>query len=394
MKMYKSFAWNTRLAINGGESVRRRTLPYGRHCITEADIDAVAKVMRSDHLTSGPVAEAYEAAFAEYVGTRYAVAVSSGTAALHCALKSVGVGAGDEVITTPITFCATANAIEYCGGRVVFDDVRADTLNLKDTRSRQRDGAPRLPITLPIDFAGVPGVWTMMIDGNPLIVDCAHSLGASRKGVKAGARGTASTFSTHPCKGTTTGEGGMVTTDDEGVAQFCREFRNVGRRGQEMAMLGYNYTLSDINCALGLSQLKRIDDSVRMRAKIARRYDEALARDERIELPTVPDNCTSSWHLYVIRLNLDKLGGTTRDQIVDALRAEGIGVAVHYRPVYHHPYYQAKGYVRGLCPVAEREAERVISLPIWPGMAEVDVEDTVTALRKVLGAYEREIPCK
>jgi dTDP-4-amino-4,6-dideoxygalactose transaminase len=210
----------------------------------------------------------------------------------------------------------------------------------------------------------------------------------------AGAMGRVSTFSTHPCKSISTGEGGMVTTDDEGIAQFCREFRNVGRRGQEMAMLGYNYTLSDINCALGMSQLKGLDHNIGYRASIAKRYTDALHGDERIQLPTVPDNCKSSWHLYVIRLNLDKLGGATRDQIVDALQAEGIGVAVHYRPVDHHPYYQAKGYTGELCPVAEREAERVISLPIWPGMAAKDAEDTVTALHKVLGAYERELPCK
>jgi dTDP-4-amino-4,6-dideoxygalactose transaminase len=391
MKLYQGFAWNTRLAINGGEPVRYRPLPYGRHTITDEDVDAVARALRSGSLTSGPILREYEDAVAEYVGTDYAVAVSSGTAALHSALAAVGVSEGDQVLTTALTFVATANAIEYNGAVPVFGDIDPEDLQLNlyasNLASNSFSGA-----VLPVDYGGAPAAWPKRYNDLPVIVDGAHSLGGSVRGYEAGRFGTATAFSTHPCKSITTGEGGIVTTNEEEVAEFIREFRAPGRAGRNMGSLGYNYSLSDINAALGLSQLRSLDAFVEARTAVAEDYNRLLKGIEELELPTVAEGVKPSWHLYVVRINKE-LVSVDRDTIVSALRAEGINVGIHYKPVYTHSYYEFSYPIPDL-PKTEEESSRVISLPIYPTMFRTEIEDVVRAIEKVFNAYGRELPCK
>lgn len=393
-----------RLAIEGGAPVRARLLPYGHQSIDEVDIQHVVDALRSDWLTTGPKVSEFEAAFAKAVGAREGVAVSSGTAALHAAVFAAGIGPGDEVITTPITFAATANSVRFQGGTVVFADVQPDTLNIDPTQIRAKITA-RTKAIIVVDFSGQP----VDIDeirslarehGLIVIEDAAHALGASYKGRQVGSLTTLTTFSLHPVKHITTGEGGIVATDDPALAARLRLFRNHGissdyrqRENQgswyyEMIELGYNYRLTDIQCALGLSQLEKLPLWLMRRREIARNYTEAFSILPEVQVPQVPADRESAWHLYILKLNLDRLR-VGRDRIFSALRAENIGVNVHYIPVPWHPYYQRLGYVKGQWPVAESAYERLISLPIWPGMTDADVSDAVVAVRKVLAAYRK-----
>ena len=394
-----------RLAIDGGTPVRETMLPYGRQWVDEADVQAVVEVLRSDWLTTGPKVREFEERVAEYVGAREAVAVNSGTAALHVAAFAAGIGPGDEVITTALTFAASANCVLYLGGRPVFADVCPNTLNI-DPGDMARKITPKTKAVIPVDFTGQPCDYRairMLADQHNLMVieDAAHALGAEYNGQRVGTLNELTTFSFHPVKHITTGEGGMVVTDDPGLAVKMRAFRTHGitadfrQRAEagswvyEMVALGYNYRLPDINCALGLAQMSKLDKWLARRREIAAHYTEAFTQMPEVDVPQVLPGTNPAWHLYVIELNLERLR-VGRKEVFAALRAENIGVNVHYIPVYWHPYYQQLGYERGLCPVAEAAYERLISVPMFPAMTDEDVGDVITAIYKVTSAYHRQ----
>jgi perosamine synthetase len=392
------------LAIEGGSPVRSSVLPYGRQSVDESDIRAVVDVLRSDWLTTGPKVTEFEESFASYVGARYAVAVSSGTAALHAAAFACGLKAGDEAITSPLTFAASGNCVLYQQARPVFADVRSDTLNLDPDQVRAKI-TRRTKALIPVDYTGQPADMDEINaiaeeHGLMVVEDAAHAPGAKYKGRRVGSLAALTVFSTHPVKHVTTGEGGVVTTDDPELARQLRMFRNHGlnsdareRQQQgvwfyEMVALGYNYRLTDIQCALGLSQLKKVDGWLERRRAVAARYVEALRLMPEIELPAVRPDCEPAWHLFVVLLNLERLR-VGRADVFRALRAENIGVNVHYVPVPWHPYYRDLGYEPGNWPVAEGAYERMLSLPIFPTMSDGDVDDVIEALSKVISAYRK-----
>ena len=393
-----------KLAIESGNPVRETYLPYGHQWIDESDIEAVVEVLRSDWVTTGPKVAEFEAKLADYVGAKYAVVFSSGTAALHAAVFAARIGPGDEVITTPMTFAATANCVFYQGGKPVFADVQPDTLNI-DPEEIGKKVTSRTKAIIPVDYTGQPCDLNEIKEiarkhGLIVIEDAAHALGATYQGRRIGSLSDMTIFSFHPVKLITTGEGGAVVTDEPELARRLRIFRNHGITTEarereeagdwfyEMVYLGYNYRLTDIQCALGLSQMNKLDSWLARRREIARRYDEAFAGLPEIMTPVVKDDRSSAWHLYVIRLNLERLQ-VGRTEVFAALRAENIGVNVHYIPVYWHPYYQGLGYKQGLCPIAEASYERLISLPIFPGMSDHDVEDVIKAVKRVCCRYRR-----
>ena len=393
-----------RLALHGGTPVRSTPLPYARQTIEEDDVQAVVAALRSDWLTTGPRVEQFERAVAGAVEARHAVAVNSGTAALHAAVFAAAIGPGDEVITSPLTFAASANAVVYLGGTPVFADIRPDTLNVDPAEVEGRI-TPRTRAVLPVDFAGQPCDLDDLgrlarAKGLSLIEDAAHALGASHRGRPIGAIADLTTFSFHPAKLITTGEGGMVTTNDDALAERLRRFRNHGletdfreralRKAPYSPMidLGYNYRLTDIQCALGLSQLSRLDAFVKRRSALADRYTAALGHVSAVKVPLVAPQLRHAWHIFPVLLEIERLTAD-RDTVLAALRAEGIGATVHYVPAYWHPYYAARGYRRGLCPRAEAAYERLVTLPLFPTMTDADVDDVVAAADKVLRHYTR-----
>ena len=393
------------LAIDGGSPVRATLLPYGRQSVDDADVQAVVEVLRSDWLTTGPKVVEFEEAFAARVGAAHAVSFSSGTAGLHAAAFAAGLTAGDEAITTPMTFAATANCVLYQGATPVFADVSSDTLNLDpDQVAGKISGKTRALIA--VDYAGHPAdlnAIRKLADQHELTVieDACHALGAEYDGRSIGSVADLTVFSFHPVKHITTGEGGMVTTNNSKFAETLRRFRNHGissdarqrqSAGQwhyEMVLLGFNYRLPDIVCALGIEQLKKLDANLARRREIAARYTDAFREISGIIPPTVRPEVNPAWHLYPIRLDLKKLSAD-RGQIFRALRTENIGVNVHYIPVHLHPYYRDRfGYSGGEFPIAEDAYARLISLPMFHAMTDQDVSDVVHAVSKVAGHYGR-----
>ena len=391
------------LALHGGTPVRAQLLPYGRQSIDEDDILAVVETLRSDWLTTGPKVNQFEEAFAARVGARFAVAFSSGTAALHGAAFAAGVGPGDEAVTSPLTFAATANCVLYQGGRPVFADVRKDTLNI-DPQCVAKCITSRTKALLPVDYAGHPADLDELHQiaddhGLTIIEDACHALGAEYRGRRVGSISHMTVFSFHPVKHLTTGEGGMVTTDNPGFAETLRKFRNHGissgarerqAQGQwhyEMVLLGFNYRLTDIACALGLQQLSKLEKNLARRREIAGKYTEGMRGLPGILSPVVRDEVLPASHLYPVRLELSSLSAT-RAKIFQALRAENIGVNVHYIPVHLHPYYRERfGYKNGDYPVAEAAYESLISLPMFHGMTDRDADDVLRAVGKVITEY-------
>lgn len=394
------------LAIDGGSPVRDTLLPYGRQSVDEADIQAVVEVLRSNWLTTGPKVGEFEDEFAAYVGSAHAVSFSSGTAALHGAAFTAGLKPGDEAITTPLTFAATANCILYQGATPVFADVSSDTLNT-DPAQVEKKITPRTRAIIPVDYAGHPADLDSVMGAarkHDLIVieDACHALGAEYKGSRVGSIADMTVFSFHPVKHVTTGEGGMVTTNNPEFAETLRRFRNHGissdarqrqSAGQwhyEMVLLGFNYRLTDIVCALGIEQLKKLESNLTRRRQIAAMYDAAFHHLPGIVPPVVKSEVNPAWHLYPVRLDLEKLSAH-RGQIFRALRAENIGVNVHYIPVHLHPYYRDRfGYRGGEFPLAEAAYARLISLPMFHSMSDNDVGDVIHAVRKVLANYYQE----
>ena len=395
------------LAIHGGMPVRERLLPYGRQSVDDADVQAVLEVLKSDWLTTGPKVGEFEERFAAWIGVRHAVSFSSGTAALHGAAFAAGLQPGDEAITTPMTFCATPNCILYQGATPVFADVSADTLNLDPLEVFKKLSArtsSRTKAIIAVDYAGHPAALDELgqlakTHGALLIEDACHALGAEFQGKRVGSIADMTVFSFHPVKHLTTGEGGMVATNDARLAETLRCFRNHGisseprqrhESGQwlyEMVLLGFNYRLTDIACALGLSQLEKLAANLARRQEIATQYTEAFRDLPAIGIPAVRDGVVPAWHLYPIRLKLELLA-VGRREIFQAMRAENIGVNVHYIPVNQHPYYRERFNTDAHYPVAEHAYERLISLPMFHSMTAEDVEDVIHAVRRVVNFYE------
>jgi len=378
-----------------------RRIPYGRQTVSEDDIRAVVEVLRGDWLTTGPMAERFERAFARYTQAAEAVALSSGTAALHAAMFAIGVGPDDEVIVPAMTFAATANCVVFQGAVPVFADVDPHTLLLGPAEVEARI-TPRTRAIVAVDYAGQPCDYAALRSlaarhGLALVADASHSLGARDGGEPVGSLADLSTFSLHAVKPITTGEGGMVTTSDPAVAERMRRFRNHGFDGDhrqraragswfyEMTELGYNYRLADFQCALGLSQLAKLDGWVARRREIAARYDRAFGPLPGVTPLGLREGASHGRHLYVIRLDRHALG-VDRDRVFQRMRRAGIGVGVHYIPVHLHPFYRRRfATARGDCPVAEAAYDEILSLPIFPALTDQDADHVITTLSTACG---------
>ncbi len=394
---------NIKLAKDGGTPVRESLLPYAAQWLDEDDIEAVIDVLRSPYLTTGPKIKEFEDEFAKYSGAKYAVAVSNGTAALHAAMFAAGIGAGDEVITTPMTFAASANCVLYMGATPVFADIDPETYNI-DLKEIERHITSRTRAIIPVHYTGQPcemdeihGVAKK--HGLAVVEDAAHALGAEYKGRRVGGLSDMTTFSFHPVKHITSGEGGMITTNDSALYRQLVLFRthgitrdaelmlrNDGPWYYEMNNLGYNSRLTDVQAALGKTQLAKIEQFLKLRKKYVDMYNEGFLDFAELIIPFQKAGTKSAWHLYVIQLRTEMLS-VGRKEIFQALRAENIGVNVHYLPVYQHPYYTKLGYQRGLCPNAEELYNRIITLPLFPKMSEQDVNDVIKAVKKVINFY-------
>lgn len=380
-------------------------IPYGHQSINKSDEAAVLKALRSDYLTQGPAVERFERALAKYVGASYAVVFSSGTAALHAAYFAAGLNKGDEFVTTPMTFAATANAGLYLGAVPVFADINRYG-NLDPVQAAVKITA-RTKMLAVVDYAGNPAdldAFRKLAAARHLVLveDASHALGGCYGGKKVGAISDLTTFSFHPVKLITTGEGGAVTTNNAGYAEKLRDFRSHGITKDrsryvnrspgdwyhEMQALGFNYRLTDIQAALGASQLARIDKFLAARRKIVAGYGRAFASlASHLELPAEGRPGASGWHLYVIRLKGRLIDN--RAEIFHALREAGIGVQVHYLPVYLHPYYRKLGFEHGLCPRAENFYRAAISLPIFPSLAAKDQKYVINAVKELVKKYSR-----
>lgn len=370
-------------------------IPYGRQSIDQSDVDAVCEVLRSDFLTTGPKIEEFERTVADYTGAGYAAAVSSGTAALHIACLAAGIGPGDEVVTSPLTFAASANCVLYCGGTPVFADIDPVTYNISPEEI-ERKITPRTKAVLPVDFSGRPCALNeiraiAVRHGLTVIEDAAHALGALYRGKRVGGLSDMTAFSFHPVKTVTTGEGGMVTTNDPGLYEKLKllSAHGIVRSPEQAAAnadgwyyeqraLGFNYRITDLQCALGVSQMKRIGRFLRDRRELAARYDEAFSGMEGVLPPARGRECEGSNHLYCIQFT-----EVSRKSAYDALRAAGIGVGVHYIPVYRHPYYRAHGYAEVRCENAERVYSRIVSLPIYPGLTRAEQDYIIETVGRV-----------
>jgi perosamine synthetase len=395
---------NFQLAIEGGTPVRPSMLPYARQTIDSADRKAVDDVLRGDWLTTGPAVASFEASLCRYTGAVHGIAMNSGTAALHSATSTLDIRPGDEVIVPAISFVASANCVLYQRGTPVFADVSRDTLNI-DPADIERKITSKTKAIVAVDFAGHPCDHDALREiagkfGLKVISDAAHSLGATYRGRKVGTLQDLTALSFHPVKLITTGEGGAILTDDDELAKRSRSFRHHGidvdlharARSQsfvyDVTSLGFNYRITDISCALGSSQLLKLPDWIAKRQAIAAMYNQSLGQFPMLELPTEHADCSSAWHLYVVRIKPEMLTAS-RGEIFAALRAENIGVNVHYIPIPWLTLYANLDYRRGQWPVAEREYEKILSIPMYPGMTGEDVNDVVEAFRKVWRRYRR-----
>lgn len=370
-------------------------IPYGKQTIEQDDIQAVVDVLKSDFLTTGPKIAEFEQTVADYVGAKYAVAISNGTSALHAACFAAGIGPGDEVITTPLTFAASANCVLYCGGTPVFADVDPKTYNI-DPEDIRRKITDRTKAIIAVHLAGQPcdmdAIHSIAREyGLIVIEDGAHALGSVYKGKKVGSMSDMTTFSFHPVKPITTGEGGMIVTDNEDFYKKMVLFRSHGITRDDSMMtrndgpwfyqqfdLGYNYRITDIQCALGCSQMKKLDRFLARRKEIVARYNEAFADCDNIITPYQLSDTESGWHLYIVQVkNCD------RRQVFENMREKGIGVNVHYIPVYMHPYYQEHGYENVHCANAEEIYSHIISLPLYPGLTSEQQDYVIDTLKSL-----------
>lgn len=370
-------------------------IPYGRQTIDEDDINAVVDVLKSDYLTTGPKIAEFEQAVASYTGAKYAVAISNGTSALHAACFAAGIGQGDEVITTPLTFAASANCVLYCGGTPVFADVDPYTYNIdpKDIRKKITDKTKAI---IAVHLAGQPcdmdEIHSIAQEHNLIVIeDGAHALGSVYKGKKVGCLSDMTTFSFHPVKPITTGEGGMIMTDNEELYKRLVLFRSHGITRDNSMMtrnegpwfyqqldLGYNYRITDIQCALGCSQMRKLDKFLKRRRELVERYNNAFIECDNIVTPYQLPDTQSGWHLYIVQVK-----NHDRKQVFETLRDKGIGVNVHYIPVYMHPYYREHGYKDVHCANAEEIYSHIISLPLYPGLTDEQQDYVIDTLKQL-----------
>ena len=394
------------LAIFGGKPVFEKRIGYGHQYIDDEDINAVVGVLKSDYLTCGPKIEEAEEKLCEIIGAKHAVLVSNGTAALHATMYAAGIKKDDEVITTPITFAASANCVLYCGGKPVFADINPETYNI-DPADIERKITKNTKAVVAVDFTGqaveVEKI-RKICDKNNLffIEDAAHSLGTCYNGKSVGSLADMTEFSFHPVKTCTAGEGGAITTNDDELYKRLVLFRTHGITRVQDWMdkeseggwyyqeidLGYNYRMTDIQAALLCTQLDKLGMFAKRRKELVKRYDEAFSEmPEIIVQKEIPESDTVR-HLYIIQLNTDMLK-CGRREVFDALQAEGVGVNVHYIPVYSFPYYKKLGYEMGICPNAEKLYERIISIPLFYSMTNDDQDKVIEAIKKVISYYKR-----
>lgn len=397
-----------KLAINGGKPVRDKKIFYGHQWIEEDDIEAVSNVLRSDYLTCGPQIKVMEDTLATYTGAKYAVAVSNGTAALHCACMAAGIGAGDEVITTPITFAASANCVLYCGARPVFADINPKTYNI-DPDSIRSHITEKTKAIIAVDFAGQAVQYKEIREicdryGLIFIEDAAHAIGTKYNGKQIGSLADMTCFSFHPVKTITGGEGGAVLTNDQELYAKLVLARTHGITHDECLVeedlyegpwcydeisIGYNYRITDFQAALIVNQMRKLEKFIRRRKEIVKTYDDAFAQlPEIIIQREIPESDTCR-HLYIIRLDLDKLT-CTRKEFYDAMGAENVQCQIHYIPVYWFSYYKRLGYEKGTCQQAEALYKSIMSIPLYPRMTDGDVDDVIHAVQKVVVNYRRK----
>ena len=394
-----------KLAIDGGQPVRKEKIYYGHQWIDEDDIQAVCDVLRSDYLTCGPAVTKFEEDLCNYTGAGYAVAVSNGTAALHCACMAAGIQSGDEVITTPLTFAASANCVLYCGGKPIFADVDPNTYNISP-ESIEKKITERTKAIIAVDFTGQAVEYQKIreiCDKYNLIFieDAAHAIGTTYDGKPVGSLADMTCFSFHPVKTITGGEGGAVTTNSKETYQkillahthgithdeeLMKDTPHEGPWYYEQILLGYNYRITDFQAALLSSQLKKLDQFKARRQEIVNQYNEAFADLPGIIVQKEIEESDTCRHLYIIRLALDELT-CTRRQFFDAMAAENVQCQIHYVPVYWFPYYQKMGYEKGLCPNAESVYNTIMSIPLYPKMSDQDVEDVIMAVKKCIDNY-------
>lgn len=396
-----------KLAITGGYPVRSGKIYYGRQWIDDDDVKAVADVLRGDFITCGPKVDEMERMLEQYTGAKYAVAVSNGTAALHCACMAAGIGPGDEVITTPLTFAASANCALYCGATPVFADVDPETYNI-DPQSIRQHITEKTKAIVAVDFTGqavkIREIREICDEfGLIFIEDAAHSIATKYDGKQVGSLADMTCFSFHPVKTITGGEGGAVLTNNEAYYNKLMLVRTHGITHDEELMegaphegpwyyeqvcLGYNYRITDFQAALIVSQMTRLDEFANRRKEIVAAYDRAFEKIPEIIVQKVIPESDTCRHLYIIRLALDKLN-CTRREFFDAMSEENVQCQVHYVPVYWFPYYQHLGYKKGLCPNAEEVYSSIMSIPLYPKMTDQDVEDVIHAVKKVVEYYRK-----
>ena len=393
-------------AICGGTPVRTTPLSYGRQFIEDQDIQAVTDTLKSDYLTCGPRVTQLEEKLCAVTGAKYCVAVSNGTAALHIAALAAGIGPGDEVITTPITFAASANCVLYCGARPVFADINPATYNI-DPASIRACISPRTKAVVAVDFTGqaveLDEIRAICREYHlTLIEDAAHSIGTLYKGQPIGSLADMTTFSFHPVKTVTAGEGGAVTTNSKELYDklVLLHAHGITRDRDQMAHptddpwyneqvgYGFNYRLTEIQAALLLSQLNKLEQFSRRRKEIVARYDAAFSRIPQLQIQREIPQSDTTRHLYILRLRCDMLR-CSRREFFDALGAEGIHSQVHYLPVYWHSHYESLGYEKGLCPQAERYYQEVMSLPLYYSLTNQDVNDVIYIVEKLIDYYKK-----
>ncbi len=380
---------------------KRNFLSYGKQWLDKNDIKAVVNVLKTDWLTQGPKVEEFEKRVAQYCGAKYAVAVSSGTAALELAYLVGGIGKGDEVITTPLTFTATCSALVHYGGRPVFVDIKEDSFSINPEEIEKKI-TKKTKAIVPVDFAGIPCDYdeiSKIAKRNKLLIieDASHALGSLYKGKKIGRLADMTVFSFHPVKGITTGEGGMVLTDNKKFYEKLKILRHHGivkkpEKGgwyYDIETPGFNFRITDFQCALGLTQLKKLGKFIKRRREIVARYNKAFKDIEEIITPQEKSYVKSAWHIYPVQLKLERLKAT-RKKIFDYLRKQGIGVQVHYIPLHLISFYKKRfGYRTGDFPIAENYYKRAITLPLFPKMTDSDVEKVVRVVKKAVLKFKK-----